>query len=174
MASDCLVRGFNAMGHEHHCRPGARAELPCIDIGHTHFAPSTHPAWHVNLRGMGLRPGKTLRRRDPVNDLYDCACALLHAAHELRAAAGQPGSAPAFAATLGCIEATLSELNESVGSIRARTSAHLSSAGIGRPVAVESALAELRVLCQELEDAGRAAGAARRTVAPLLAEAGLD
>jgi hypothetical protein len=110
---------------------------------------------------MGLRPGKTPRRRDPVNELYDCACALPHAAHELRAAADRPGSAPAFPASLGCIEGTLSALNESVGSIRARTGAHLSSAGIGRPVAVESASAELGALCQELDDAGRAAATAR-------------
>jgi len=123
---------------------------------------------------MGLRPGKALRRREPVNELYDCGCALLHAAHELRAAAGRPGSAPAFAATLGCIEATLSAINESVGSIRARTAMQLSSAGIGRPVAVASASAELRVLCQALDDAGRAAGDARAMVAPLLAEAGLE
>jgi hypothetical protein len=68
----------------------------------------------------------------------------------------------------------LSALNESVGGIRARTAVHLSSASIGRPVAVEAASGELRVLCQELDDAGRAAGAARTTVAPLLAEAGLD
>lgn len=123
---------------------------------------------------MGLRPGKTVRRRDAVNDLYDCASALLQAAHELRAAAGRPGSAPAYAATLGCIEASLAALSESVGSMRARTTAHLSSAGIGRPVAIESASAELGVLCQRLDDLARAVGVARMAVGPLLAEAGLD
>ena len=123
---------------------------------------------------MGPRPRKTLRRRDAVNDLYDSACALLQAAHELRAAAGLPGAAPAYAATLGCLEASMSALSESVGSIRARTAAPLSSAGIGRPVAVESASAELALLCQRLDAAGRAAGAARAAVAPLLAEARLD
>jgi hypothetical protein len=123
---------------------------------------------------MGRRPGKAVCRRDPVNELYDCACALLDAAHQLSAVAGRPGSAPAFAATVGCIEATLSALNESVGSIRARTTIHVSSAAVGTPGAVEAASRELAVLCQRLGDAGRAAGAARMAVAPLLAEAGLD
>jgi hypothetical protein len=68
----------------------------------------------------------------------------------------------------------MSAVSESVGSVRACTAVHLSSAGIGRPVAVKSASADLRVLCQELDDACRAAAAARKTAAALLAEAGLD
>jgi hypothetical protein len=123
---------------------------------------------------MGLRPAKAVRPRDPVNELYDCASTLLQAAHELRAAAGRPGSTPAYAATLGCIEASLSAINESVGSIRAHAAVHLSSTGIRRPVAMEAASAELGLLCQELDDAGRAAGAARMAVASLFAEAGPD
>jgi hypothetical protein len=68
----------------------------------------------------------------------------------------------------------LSAVSESVGSICSETAVRLSSARIGRPVAVGSAAADLRVLRQELDDACRAAGAARTTVALLLAEADLD
>jgi hypothetical protein len=48
--------------------------------------------------------------RDPANELYDQACSLLAAAQGLRAASGSRHAAPALAATLGCIEASLEQL----------------------------------------------------------------
>jgi hypothetical protein len=46
--------------------------------------------------------------------LYDGACELLAAAQAMRAAADRPGSSAAIAATLGCIDSTLSELSSAV------------------------------------------------------------
>jgi hypothetical protein len=53
-------------------------------------------------------------KRDPANELYDQACSLLEAAQGLRAAADSWRSAPALAASLGCIEASLQELRDAV------------------------------------------------------------
>jgi hypothetical protein len=97
-------------------------------------------------------------RRDPANDLYDCACTVLHATHELRAAAGRPGSAPALAATLGCLEASLLALIDSTDGFRARAAEDpYSAASIASPA--------FDVLSEELADAARAAGVAREAVA---------
>ena len=52
--------------------------------------------------------------RDPANELYDQACSLLAAAQALRAAAGSRHAAPALAASLGCIEASLQQLREAM------------------------------------------------------------
>jgi hypothetical protein len=49
-------------------------------------------------------------RRDPAHVLFDHACDLLAAAQGMRASAPAAGTAPAFAATLGCLEATLDAL----------------------------------------------------------------
>jgi len=54
------------------------------------------------------------RPRDPAHVLYDHACDLLAAAQGMRASAGTDGVAPALAATLGCLEATLDALAVSV------------------------------------------------------------
>ena len=47
---------------------------------------------------------------DPVNALYDEACNLLDASRRLREALERPGAEVAFAPTLGCMQATLGEL----------------------------------------------------------------
>ena len=47
---------------------------------------------------------------DPANALYDDACSLLDASRQLREALGRPGTEQAWAATLGCMQATLGEL----------------------------------------------------------------
>ena len=52
--------------------------------------------------------------RDPANELYDQACSLLAAAQGLRAAASSRLTAPALAASLGCIEASLQQLREAM------------------------------------------------------------
>ncbi|UGS36566.1 hypothetical protein DSM104329_02973 [Capillimicrobium parvum] len=55
--------------------------------------------------------------RDPAHVLFDHACDLLAAAQGLRAAAPVDGIAPALAATLGCLEATLDALAAAVADL---------------------------------------------------------
>lgn len=55
-----------------------------------------------------------LNLRDPANELYDQACSLLAAAKGLRVAARSRLTAPALAASLGCIEASLQQLREAM------------------------------------------------------------
>jgi hypothetical protein len=52
--------------------------------------------------------------RDPANELYDQACSLLAAAQGLRVAASSRLTAPALAASLGCMEASLQQLREAM------------------------------------------------------------
>ena len=66
-------------------------------------------ALHTVFERAGERSGRT-PERDPANRLYDEACALLDAAQGIRAAAAPRRSAPAFAVTLGCVEASLDAL----------------------------------------------------------------
>jgi hypothetical protein len=47
---------------------------------------------------------------DPDNELFDAACDVLDRARRLRAAAADPGAAPAVPATLGCLSSALGEL----------------------------------------------------------------
>lgn len=57
------------------------------------------------------------RERAPENDLYDCACELVLAAHGLRTAAGRDQASRATAPTLGCVEEVLSTLAEAIGEL---------------------------------------------------------
>ena len=110
-------------------------------------------------------------RRDPVNELYDCAGQLLQAARELDVAAGRPGTAPALAAMLGCLEASIDALARSIDSTRALVREPLAPNHLGRSKVAQRAVAKLEVLQQELGQASRAARAARRAVGPLVAGA---
>jgi hypothetical protein len=56
--------------------------------------------------------------RSAANALYDGACELLTAAQAMRAAAEREGSTTAIAATLGCLDASLSELTSVVTAMR--------------------------------------------------------
>jgi hypothetical protein len=120
---------------------------------------------------MGLPSAVADGRTDPVNELYDCAGQLLQAARELNVAADRSGSAPALAAALGCMEAALDALAQSIDSARARLQEHLQRHGLQRSPAARNAVANLAVLRQELAQASRAADAARGAVGPLLGEA---
>jgi hypothetical protein len=119
---------------------------------------------------MALRPAGAHGRRDPVNELYDCACDLLHATHEFRSAAGRAGSAPALAATLGCIEGSLDALCQSMDNLRALAVEQLSGTGLAPAVTMALVSANLDAVRQRLDDATRATGIARATIGPLIAE----
>jgi hypothetical protein len=76
---------------------------------------------HIELSAARRRPPLRAAERDPANELYDQACSLLEAAQGLRAAASSASSwhsAPALAASLGCIEASLRELRDAVPELR--------------------------------------------------------
>ena len=89
--------------------------------------------------------------RYPANDLYDHAFSLLEAAQGLRAAATAWRSAPALAASLGCIEAALHELRDAVPDLRetALTTHGRASAGeaVGERDQGENGTAPDRVGC---------------------------
>jgi hypothetical protein len=68
------------------------------------------PAYRTNHRARaaqtrGMSPG-----RDPATELSERARDLVDAAEGMRRAAATPGSSPAVAASLGCLEAALDEL----------------------------------------------------------------
>ena len=109
-------------------------------------------------------------RRDPVNELYDCAGQLLQAARELNAAAAHPRAAPAMAATLGCLEASLEALAQSIENARGPIHKRLQRDRRAHSPLARAASADLDVLRRALAQACRAARSARRSVGRLGAE----
>ena len=107
-------------------------------------------------------------RRDPSHELYDQACELLFAAQGLRAAAGTRGSAPAIAATVGCLDATLEALADAVAAMRGEATRELSRADVSIPGAADAAR-EFSELVAAIGSAHEAAGRMRERVGPVLA-----
>lgn len=110
----------------------------------------------------------------PERLLYDQACELLLAARGLRAVAGNDGTQPAIAATLGCLEATFDALADTMTALRAQAAEQAVAAGGGaRP---ETAAGARRVIeqCDEtartLRIARDMAGGLRERVGPALAD----
>jgi hypothetical protein len=111
------------------------------------------------------------QRRRSVTQLYDSACELLFAAQQLRAAAGERDSAPAMAATIGCIDATLEALSESMAAMRRTAVAELTAAGDdGQSVAAVVVERELAVVADAIKVAQAACDQARERTAPILAQ----
>jgi HAMP domain-containing protein len=108
-------------------------------------------------------PSRT--RREPAHELYDQACELLFAAQALRDAAGTRGSAPAIAATIGCLDASLEALAEAVRAMRGEAS----RAGSSAPGA-EDAGREFSEFVAAIASAHRTAGEMRERVGPMLAQ----
>jgi hypothetical protein len=108
-------------------------------------------------------------RRDPTNELYDRACDLVAAAHELRLAAGRDGSNGAIAATLGCAQAALAELAETYRVLHQVSDGVLRRAGpTGDERRLESEARFVEALAA-LDRARAASDAAREAVGPPLA-----
>jgi hypothetical protein len=110
--------------------------------------------------------------RDPANDLYDRGCELLLAAQGLRSAACARGSTPAFAATVGCIDASLEALADAVAAMRREAArqvprAHASDRSAPGSSA-EDAAREFSELADALSGAHDAAGRMRERLGPLL------
>jgi hypothetical protein len=111
--------------------------------------------------------------RSADNELYDQGCDLVAAATAIRELAGSRDAARAVPAVLGCIEAALNELAEAVAGLERTTdeeSARLAPHRYGpRSDRMHRGYANLR---QALDDAERAAAAARPLAGRLLAQAG--
>jgi hypothetical protein len=122
----------------------------------------------------GAAPRYTIRRRDPARELYDRACDLLLAAKEMSAAAREPGSAPAIAATVGGLDASLAALSGAVAAMRLEATRHTArpggAASDSLPTdAIRSLQREFSGLIDALVAAHRAADQTRERVGPMLA-----
>lgn len=109
------------------------------------------------------------KRREPVTRLYDGACELLFAAQNLGAAAADREATPAVAATIGCLDATLSTLADAIGEMRRSSVGDASRAGHPRqaPAVLER---ELRALEDAVRDARAICDRTRERTAPILAQ----
>lgn len=109
--------------------------------------------------------------RDPANELYDEACALLAAAQGLRAAAGARRSAPAISASLGCVEASLGALATAVTVMRIAALETIAEVPSTDPVDREAP--QIRAgfdrLARDLEASRLSCAAAREVAPPVLA-----
>lgn len=113
--------------------------------------------------------------RDPANELYDQACSLLAAAQGLRAAAGSRQTAPALAASLGCVEASLQQLRDALPEL---LDTALATAGRDHPGprAGSSTPSEICTsfagLAADLSNSRTSCAAVRQQVGPALAKRG--
>jgi hypothetical protein len=116
----------------------------------------------------------TMRRRSaPVTDLYDSACALLYAAQQVRASAAERGATPAFAATIGCIDAALTALAEAVATMRRTAAAELSATSDSDAVPALVVEREFAALAEALRLAQAVCDQTRERTAPALAQLSL-
>jgi hypothetical protein len=119
-----------------------------------------------------ITSGSRGSERDPANELYDEACALLDAAQGLRAAAGPRRSAPAIAASLGCVEASLEALATAVAVMRVaalETVGEVSVTGDAIDREVPQMRAAFDRLARDLQASRLSSAAAREVVGPVLA-----
>jgi hypothetical protein len=158
------------MGHETHW--GAREPALRHDIGHDYrFVPIDRGA----SQGEASVAWDCPEQRPQVAATRSMSCTTVpvswQTARELDVAIARPGNAPALAATLGCMQASLEALAQCIDSARARIHEQLTRNRLQGSPAARSALADLEVLRQELDQACRAARTARRAVGRLVAEA---
>jgi hypothetical protein len=118
---------------------------------------------------MHTPPSVSARERSADNELYDLGCDLVAAATAIRQVAGPPHAARAVPAVLGCIEAALRELAEAATGLERTTEA----ASSVRARALGSRCDRMHRgyvnLHEALEDAERAAAAARPLASRVLA-----
>jgi hypothetical protein len=113
-----------------------------------------------------LTPSRT--RADDVNALYDGGCELLFAAQQLQTAASRPGTAPAIAATVGCIDASLEALLQAISSMKRSAASELRGSTDDR--SVDMIEREFHALADALRTAQGACDQLRERTGPLLAE----
>jgi hypothetical protein len=110
------------------------------------------------------------RQSASATNLYDGACDFLYAAQQMRAAASERGATPAFAATLGCLDAALDAVADAVRSMRREALAGRGIASAGSPTAVAAIDRELAALVDVLRAAQAACDRTRERTGPLLAQ----
>jgi hypothetical protein len=115
------------------------------------------------VRGLVSSPGLD---RSPDNELYDRGCDLVAAAAAIRPPAGSPAAARAVPAALGCIEAAMRELAQAAAELEATTAHACSRGSHSSSERMHRGYANLQ---QSLEDAARAAAAARPLASRVLA-----
>jgi hypothetical protein len=96
--------------------------------------------------------------RDPENQLFDEACALVDAAQRLRRASVAPGAERALAPALGCVEAAAYQL--AVGCRHLRSQVATAGAEDALAAAIDRAIVSL-LSVQESCDTARAVAATR-------------
>jgi hypothetical protein len=104
--------------------------------------------------------------RSSDNELYDRGCDLVAAAAAIRSVAGAPDAARAVPAVLGCIEGAMRELAQAAAELEATTARAHSCRSNARSERMHRGYVNLR---QSLDDAARAAGAARPLASRVLA-----
>jgi hypothetical protein len=105
--------------------------------------------------------------RSADNELYDRGCDLVAAATAIRQVAGSPRAARAVPAVLGCIEAAVRELAGAATGLERSTLSSAAHTVGARSDRMHRGYANLR---QSLEDAERAAAAARPLAGRILSE----
>ena len=114
------------------------------------------------------------RRSGAVTNLYDGACDLLYAAQQLREAASDRDATPAFAATIGCVHASLETLADAVSAMRRAAVAELAVASQdGADAAAEDVGREFAALAEAIRIAQTACDQTRERTAPNLAQLSL-
>jgi hypothetical protein len=115
---------------------------------------------------MTMRTAISPLQRAPDNELYDRGCDLVEAAAAIRRAAGATEAARAVPAVIGCMQAALHELAEAAAALEATTDHAIRDGSrtvegeYGGPRS-DRMHRGYRNLQQALEDAQRAAAAAR-------------
>ena len=104
--------------------------------------------------------------RSPDNELYDRGCDLVAAAAAIRRTAGAPEAARAVPAVLGCIEDAMRELAQAAAELEATTAKAHSCRSSSRSERMHRGYVNLE---QSLDDAARAAAAARPLASRVLA-----
>jgi hypothetical protein len=123
-------------------------------------------------RGASL-PALAPDPRDPANELDDQTCSLLAAAQGLRAAARSRRGAPALAASLGCIEASLQQLREAMPELldTALATAARDQPSRGTHFSEPSELcASFAVLARDLSNSRSSCAAVRGLIGPVVAK----
>jgi hypothetical protein len=113
---------------------------------------------------MAMRTAISPMQRAADNELYDRGCDLVEASAAIRRAAGAPEAARAVPAVIGCMQAALHELTEAAAALEATTDHAIRDRSRTREYGGPRSNRMhrgYRNLQQALEDAQRAAGAAR-------------
>jgi hypothetical protein len=126
------------------------------------------------VRSTRAEPAERFQPRDPANELYDRACDVVAAAAELRDASTRDNNDAAAAATLGCLEAALSDLAFAIEALRESSLRRIAGASpaLGDQAAVDahSAREKFDAAVAAVRAAGAACSQVRATAGPLLAE----